>query len=153
MCLKAGGGMFETKKRNMKTDDVENIHELDLGRLGNPMPLGVLCFFAAALFLGFGLFLLLSDIYIDSSGIIKSQIVSKIIVFAVMLLIALLMLLLGRSCVKGTKKYYREKAKMENEESDTTVEDEIAQRICPNCGKSHDIDYPKCPHCKYSYLE
>ena len=144
---------LDQKHDSIKTDDIENIRELDFGRSGNPLPLGVLCFFAAALFLGFGLFFLLSDIYIDSSGIIKSQIVSKIIVFAVMLLIALLMLLLGRSCVKGAKKYYREKADMENEECDTTVEDEIAQRICPNCGKSHDIDYPKCPHCKYSYLE
>ena len=24
---------------------------------------------------------------------------------------------------------------------------------CPKCGKSHDIDYPKCPNCKYNYLE
>ncbi len=28
---------------------------------------------------------------------------------------------------------------------------EIAQRKCPHCGKMHDIDYPKCPFCKYDY--
>lgn len=27
----------------------------------------------------------------------------------------------------------------------------IAQQTCPNCGKMHDMDYPKCPFCKYSY--
>lgn len=29
--------------------------------------------------------------------------------------------------------------------------DDIGQVICPNCGKSHDMDYPKCPYCKYKY--
>jgi len=28
----------------------------------------------------------------------------------------------------------------------------IAQSACPNCGKLHDIDYPKCPFCKYKYI-
>ncbi len=27
----------------------------------------------------------------------------------------------------------------------------IAQTKCPKCGKSHDIDYPKCPFCKCEY--
>lgn len=27
----------------------------------------------------------------------------------------------------------------------------ISKMTCPNCGKKHDIDYPKCPHCKYQY--
>ena len=38
-------------------------------------------------------------------------------------------------------------------EIDKTVEDGIWQRTCPKCGKSHDIDYPKCPNCKHNYLE
>lgn len=25
----------------------------------------------------------------------------------------------------------------------------IAKVTCPNCGKHHDMDYPKCPHCRY----
>lgn len=31
------------------------------------------------------------------------------------------------------------------------IEDQIDQKQCPNCGKTHDIDYPKCPFCKYNY--
>lgn len=30
-------------------------------------------------------------------------------------------------------------------------EDSIAQQKCPKCGDLHDIDYPKCPFCKYDY--
>lgn len=33
------------------------------------------------------------------------------------------------------------------------VEEELAQVQCPNCGKLHDFDYPKCPFCKYTYDE
>ncbi len=32
-------------------------------------------------------------------------------------------------------------------------EDQVEQIECPNCGKTHDIDYPKCPFCKYKYYE
>ncbi|CCQ93869.1 putative N utilization substance protein A [[Clostridium] ultunense Esp] len=32
-----------------------------------------------------------------------------------------------------------------------TIEDQIEQVECPNCGKTHDMDYPKCPYCKYDY--
>ena len=32
-----------------------------------------------------------------------------------------------------------------------TVEEELPQKQCPNCGKKHDFDYPKCPFCKYEY--
>ena len=31
------------------------------------------------------------------------------------------------------------------------VEEELPQKQCPNCGKTHDFDYPKCPFCKYEY--
>ena len=33
------------------------------------------------------------------------------------------------------------------------VDDQLPQRKCPNCGKEHDFDYPKCPYCEYSYYE
>ena len=26
--------------------------------------------------------------------------------------------------------------------------DELPQVVCPNCGKSYDLDYPRCPYCK-----
>lgn len=31
-------------------------------------------------------------------------------------------------------------------------EDEILQVVCPECGASHDMDYPKCPECGYKYI-
>ena len=30
-------------------------------------------------------------------------------------------------------------------------EDETPQRSCPQCGGTHDFDYPRCPYCKYRY--
>ena len=33
------------------------------------------------------------------------------------------------------------------------AEEELMQKECPNCGKMHDFDYPKCPFCKYDYFE
>ena len=29
--------------------------------------------------------------------------------------------------------------------------EELPQKQCPNCGKTHDFDCPKCPFCKYDY--
>ena len=44
------------------------------------------------------------------------------------------------------------------EQSDDFIGDELPtdaegtpQRNCPNCGGTHDFDYPKCPYCKHSY--
>lgn len=31
--------------------------------------------------------------------------------------------------------------------------DELPKRTCPKCGRVHDIDYPKCPSCKFDYNE
>ena len=36
---------------------------------------------------------------------------------------------------------------METEEE----EDRIAQVRCPRCKQMHDMDYPRCPFCKYDY--
>lgn len=48
----------------------------------------------------------------------------------------------------GKIEFYQTKLDHENLEDQ---EDQIAQIKCPNCGKTHDIDYPKCPFCKYDY--
>lgn len=120
---------------------------------GNATPLAIMCFFATALFLSLGLFLFFSDVNITSMGLIESAIVNKIIVLLIMLAISLFFLLLGFGYVKRAKKYYREKTALRNEEIDETVEDEMWQRTCPECGASHDIDYPKCPNCKFNYLD
>lgn len=29
--------------------------------------------------------------------------------------------------------------------------EELPQRQCPSCGKSHDFDYPQCPYCSHDY--
>lgn len=31
------------------------------------------------------------------------------------------------------------------------IDDSLPQRHCPQCGKDHDFDYPKCPYCDYDY--
>lgn len=120
---------------------------------GNAMPLAIMCFFAAALFLAIGLFLFFSDVNITSSGLIESAVANKIIVLIIMLGISLFFLFFGFVYLKKAKKYYREKAVLKNEKIDKSVEDQIWQRTCPKCGKAHDIDYPKCPNCKFNYLE
>ena len=28
---------------------------------------------------------------------------------------------------------------------------ELPQKKCPNCGETHDFDYPKCPYCGKTY--
>ncbi len=117
---------------------------------GNATPLAVLCFFEAIVSVTLGLFLFFSDVNV-TSGLIKSPIANKIIVLIITLAIALLFLIFGFSYAKKAKKYYRQKAIMENEQIDETVEDKIWQRTCPKCGTSHDMDYPKCPNCKFRY--
>lgn len=120
---------------------------------GNATPLAVLCFFATPLFLALGFFLFFSDINVTSMGLIESPMINKIIASIIMLVISLFFLLLGISYLKKAKKYYKEKAALQKEEIEGDSEDKLWQRTCPKCGQSHDIDYPKCPNCKYNYLE
>ncbi|MBO4432332.1 MAG: hypothetical protein J5852_02245 [Clostridia bacterium] len=54
--------------------------------------------------------------------------------------------------MKKAKRFYKEKKAMNSEPADETAVDEIWQRTCPDCGKQHDLDYPKCPHCGHNYL-
>ncbi len=120
---------------------------------GNATPLAVACFLAALIFLAFGLFLFFSDVSVTSSGLIESAMANKIIILIIMLALSLLSLVLGFAYLKKAKKYYKEKNALKNEQIDETAQDEIWQRTCPKCGKSHDIDYPKCPNCKFNYHE
>ncbi len=120
---------------------------------GNATPLVVVCFLAAAIFLAFGLWLFFSDATVTSSGLIQSDMVNRIIALVIMLGIALFFLVFGFLYLKKAKRYHREEAAMENEPIDDTVEDKLWQRTCPNCGDTHDIDYPKCPKCKFRYTE
>lgn len=38
-------------------------------------------------------------------------------------------------------------------DGDVKVEpsDDLPQKTCPSCGKTHDFDYPACPHCGHDY--
>ena len=119
---------------------------------GNALPLAVMNFIGAIMCLSLGLYLFFSDTEIVFLGFIKSEQADKIITLIVMLLVSLFFVYLGFIYLKKVKKYYKNKAKMENEITDETVQDELWQRTCPKCGKSHDIDYPKCPYCKFDYV-
>ena len=39
------------------------------------------------------------------------------------------------------------------EMEEVVEEPQIAQVECPQCGKMHDMDFPRCPFCKYDYRE
>lgn len=114
---------------------------------GNALPLAILSFFATALLFAFGLFLFFSDVRITSMGL------NKIIMLIIMIGISLFFLILGFGYLKKAKRYYKEKRILESQKVDESVEDQMWQRTCPKCGDSHDVDYPKCPKCKYNYLE
>lgn len=118
---------------------------------GNATPLAVLYFFASVLFAALGFFLFFSDVRVTGFG--DSEILNKSIALVVMLGIAAFFVFLGIVYTKKAIKYYKAKQAMEREPIDNTAEDEIIKRTCPDCGKSHDIDYPKCPYCKHNYLE
>ncbi len=117
----------------------------------NYTPLAVFGFFASALFLALGLFLFFGDVDVTSYGLIESPIVNKIICLIIMLGISLFFLLCGIGYLRKTREYFREKKAFDNEYIDISLKDDIAKRTCPKCGKSHDIDYPKCPRCKFDY--
>lgn len=125
----------------------------DVKAPGNTMPLAVMSFFATVLFTILGLYLFFSDANIISHGLIESPILNKAFALVIMLVISACFLVLGCAYLRKAKRYYKEKAALESEKTDDTVEDKIWQRTCPKCGKSHDIDYPKCPNCNYNYLE
>ena len=120
---------------------------------GNAAPMAVFCFITSAGIFAFGLWLFFSDVRVVSSGLIESPLINKIIVLIIMSVISLFDLLLALGYTRKAKRYRKAKAAIENEETDEAGNDMIMQRTCPKCGKTHDIDYPKCPDCGYNYLE
>ena len=117
---------------------------------GNPMPLVVMSFAIFAALLAFAFFLFFYDIILET---VSRSMGKKIIDSVGILAIALFFLWMGVYYLKKARTYHREKREFESQPSDETVEDEILQRICPGCGHSHDVDYPKCPDCKYDYRD
>ena len=118
----------------------------------NSLSAVVLSAVAAVFFLAFGFVLFFGDINVSTFDFIKSPIVNKSIALAVMLIISLFFARLTYVYIKDTKAYYKEKADFERENADDEPNDEVPQKTCPNCGKEQDIDYPKCPYCKYKHF-
>ena len=36
-------------------------------------------------------------------------------------------------------------------EKKAMIDEKLPQKTCPQCGKQHDFDYPKCPYCQHDY--
>ena len=106
---------------------------------GNSTPMVVFCFVGAIAFAAIAIYLLLA-LTIIGGGII-------------MLALSALFWGFGFAYLKKAKRYYKEKRKLDAEEIDQSENDGLWQRTCPSCGAQHDIDYPKCPNCKFNYLE
>ena len=51
----------------------------------------------------------------------------------------------------GLFAYKEHPTKSSNDNSDENDGKNISKVTCPNCGEIHDLDYPKCPHCKHQY--
>ena len=128
----------------------DEIEPLESGN-GNPLPAIIFSFLGAAVFLLFGFLLLLSDIAVKPE-IFGSQIASKIFVFLIMFVISLFFLFYSIGLFKRLKIYNRQKRELENYPLDEIIKDKLEQRTCPKCGHVHDIDYPKCPKCGFSFL-
>ena len=120
---------------------------------GNALPYAIYCFFAALVLFGIGLFLFFSNVNITSGGLIESPLGNKILALVTFGGFALFFLFLGFAYLKKAKRHYKLKRELASEKIDKTVKDELWQRTCPDCGKQHDLDYPKCPHCGHNYLD
>lgn len=156
---------FETEYDSLKdvAEYQENMynpgHYIATGRVkptvsapGNATPLAIAYFLGAIVTFVFGLVLCFSDIRVII-GPIESSVVTKTIALVTMTAISAGFAFLGFRYLKKAKQYYKEKTAMENEPVDESQEDKIWQRKCPQCGKPHDIDYPKCPHCRFDYTK
>lgn len=126
---------------------------------GNAMPLAIWMFIQAAGLIIFYCvlikFLFLSNtpysvvIFTEGSPLFNFIVIT--VVFGVAILICIWS---GIVYIKKAKLYRFKKKQLEKLDSLDNIkgENQIAQRICPECGRKHDIDYPKCPYCKHSYI-
>ncbi len=146
--MKENNEVFEEEYDSLKdvTEFQKNMynpgHYIATGRVpptvsapGNATPLAIACFIGAGVFFFLAVFTFIS------------------LAFFIFMGLTLTCVILGAGYIRKAKRYYKQRSEMETEEVDETVEDEIWQRTCPECGKSHDIDYPKCPFCRHNYLE
>lgn len=125
---------------------------------GNAMPLAIWMFIQAAgliIFYCFMIkFLFLSNTpYSVVTFTEGSPLFNFIVITIVFLVVILVCIWFGIVYLKKAKLYRLQKKQLEKLDLDNiSWGNQIAQRICPECGKKHDIDYPKCPYCKHSYI-
>lgn len=128
---------------------------------GNAMPLAVWMFIQAACSIIFYCFIIkFLFFHTDTPGSVVtiaftdgSPFFNFIVITLVFLVITVVCIWFGIIYLKRAKLYRLQKKQLEKLDlfDDTNVGNQIAQRTCPECGKKHDIDYPKCPYCKHSY--
>lgn len=124
---------------------------------GNAMPLAIWMFIQAAgliiFYCFFIKFLFFHDKYVIITFSEGSPLFNFIVITVVFFVITFICVWFGIVYLKKAKLYRFQKKQLEELDSfdNIKVEDQIAQRTCPECGKKHDIDYPKCPYCKHSY--
>ncbi|QAT49944.1 hypothetical protein EQM14_09250 [Caproiciproducens sp. NJN-50] len=125
---------------------------------GNAMPLAIWMFIQAAGLIIFYCFLIkflfLSNTpYFVVSFVDGSPLFNFIVITVVFLVATSVCIWFGIVYLKKAKLYRFKKKQLEKLDSSDNIKggNQIAQRTCPECGKKHDIDYPKCPYCKHSY--
>ena len=126
---------------------------------GNAMPLAIWMFIQAAGSFIFYCFLI-KFLFLSNSpySVVTftegSPLFNFIVISVVFLSFTFVCIRFGIIYLKKAKVYRFRKKQFEKLDSSDHIsgENQIAQRICPECGKKHDIDYPKCPYCKHSYI-
>ena len=104
----------------------------------------------AVVFILIWYFFIFSDnVFTDSSSV-----VSYLIITAVFLLSAAGCFWLSVVYFKKAKRQREAKKQFElSDVNDGGEEDgQMVSVICPECGEHHDMDFPKCPFCKHSYI-
>lgn len=83
-----------------------------------------------------------------------SPLFNFIVITVVFLVVTFVCIWFGIIYLKKAKLYRFQKKQLEKSGSLDNIKggNHIAKRTCPECGEKHDIDYPKCPYCKHSYI-
>ena len=175
---KMGGVLMENKENSYENDSLKDVidtqnniynpgHYIGTGRVpttvsapGNATPLAIVYFIFSALIFVVGLVVFIrDDASFVSGGLIESALANEIIGFVILTAFSIFLFIIGLGYLRKGKRYYKMKSEMENEAAAEMAEDEDfeevdyedRQRLCPECNRYHDIDYPKCPYCKYDY--
>ena len=125
---------------------------------GNAMPLAIWMFIQAACLILFYCilvkFLFFHDDTVTVAFSVGSPLFNFIVITVIFLGAAFVCIWFGIIYLKKAKSYRLQHKQFKESDSsdDINGENQMMQRTCPACGKEHDIDYPKCPYCKHSYI-